>query len=36
MRDGHRVVVAENGAVALALLEQQRFDVVLMDCHMPE
>ena len=28
--------VAENGAVALALLEQQRFDVVLMDCHMPE
>jgi PAS domain S-box-containing protein len=35
-RDGHRVVVAENGAVALACLDQQRFDVVLMDCHMPE
>ena len=35
-RDGHRVVVAENGAEALARLAQQRFDVVLMDCHMPE
>ena len=35
-RDGHRVVHAENGLVALALLEQRRFDVVLMDCHMPE
>jgi len=35
-RDGHRVVVAENGAEALAWLDQQRFDVVLMDCHMPE
>jgi len=35
-RDGHRVVVAENGAEALAWLERQRFDVVLMDCHMPE
>jgi PAS domain S-box-containing protein len=35
-RDGHRVVVAENGAEALACLAQQRFDVVLMDCHMPE
>ncbi len=35
-RDGHRVVVAENGAEALACLDQQRFDVVLMDCHMPE
>jgi PAS domain S-box-containing protein len=35
-RDGHRVVVAENGAEALAFLDQQRFDVVLMDCHMPE
>ena len=35
-RDGHRVVVADNGRAALACLEQQRFDVVLMDCHMPE
>ena len=35
-RDGHRVVVAGNGKVALDCLEQQRFDVVLMDCHMPE
>jgi CheY-like chemotaxis protein len=29
-------VVAEDGAAALAWLERQRFDVVLMDCHMPE
>ena len=35
-RDGHRVVVADNGSAALACLERQRFDVVLMDCHMPE
>ena len=35
-RDGHRVVVAENGGKALACLDRQRFDVVLMDCHMPE
>jgi PAS domain S-box-containing protein len=35
-RDGHRVVVAENGTAALACLDRQRFDVVLMDCHMPE
>jgi CheY-like chemotaxis protein len=35
-RDGHRVVHAENGLVALERLEQQHFDVVLMDCHMPE
>jgi len=35
-RDGHRVVVADNGSAALACLDRQRFDVVLMDCHMPE
>ena len=35
-RDGHRVVVADNGTAALACLDRQRFDVVLMDCHMPE
>jgi CheY-like chemotaxis protein len=34
-REGHRVVVAADGAAALACLEAQAFDVVLMDCHMP-
>jgi len=33
---GHRLVVAQNGREALALLEQQRFDVILMDVQMPE
>lgn len=32
---GCTVVVAENGAAALAALENQPFDVVLMDCQMP-
>jgi PAS domain S-box-containing protein len=35
-RDGHRVTHAENGVAVLAKLDQQHFDVVLMDCHMPE
>jgi CheY-like chemotaxis protein len=35
-RDGHRVVHAENGVAVLANLQERRFDVVLMDCHMPE
>ncbi|MEO5821287.1 MAG: ATP-binding protein [Vicinamibacteraceae bacterium] len=35
-RSGHRVTVAENGLAVLANLEQKPFDVVLMDCHMPE
>ncbi len=34
-RLGHRVSVAENGAVALARTAEQRFDVVLMDMQMP-
>jgi PAS domain S-box-containing protein len=34
-REGHRVVVANSGEAALAFLERQTFDVVLMDCHMP-
>lgn len=34
-RLGCEVVVAENGAVALAALEAGEFDVVFMDCHMP-
>tara|TARA_B100001939_G_scaffold224460_1_gene193203 strand:+ start:20102 stop:22114 length:2013 start_codon:yes stop_codon:yes gene_type:complete len=32
---GHRPTVAENGQVALELLEQQAFDIVLMDNMMP-
>lgn len=33
---GHRVVLVQNGREALEDLEKQEFDVVLMDCHMPE
>ncbi len=33
---GHRVVVAHNGKEALAAVDQAVFDVVLMDCQMPE
>ena len=33
---GHAVAVAGNGREALAALEQQSFDVVLMDVQMPE
>lgn len=33
---GHEVVVASNGREALARLEEQGFDVVLMDVQMPE
>lgn len=33
---GHSVQIAENGKVALELLEQGTFDVVLMDIQMPE
>jgi CheY-like chemotaxis protein len=35
-RLGYRVEVVENGSQALALLTQQSFDLVLMDCQMPE
>jgi two-component system sensor histidine kinase/response regulator len=34
-RQGHAVTIACNGREALALLEQQPFDVVLMDVQMP-
>ncbi len=33
---GHQVHTALHGGEALALLRQHAFDVVLMDCHMPE
>ena len=35
-RCGLHVVPAEHGREALELLRAQRFDLVLMDCHMPE
>jgi len=34
-KQGHEISVAEDGAAALALLDQRNFDVVLMDRHMP-
>ncbi|MDP1687479.1 ATP-binding protein [Hydrogenophaga sp.] len=34
-RMGHEAVFCENGEEALQLLERQRFDVVLLDFHMP-
>jgi two-component system, sensor histidine kinase and response regulator len=33
---GHAVVIAHTGREALAALERERFDVVLMDVQMPE
>ncbi|MBY0431776.1 MAG: response regulator [Rhodospirillales bacterium] len=33
--DGHTVTMAEDGHAALAALERQDFDVVVMDVHMP-
>ena len=35
-RQGHSTVIADNGRSALASLEQQEFDLVLMDVQMPE
>jgi CheY-like chemotaxis protein len=35
-RHGHKVVTAANGRIALQLLEQQAFDLALMDVQMPE
>ena len=34
-RLGHRVLVAEDGQVALTVLSRERVDLVLMDCQMP-
>ncbi len=33
---GHRVVVAKHGREAVAAVEQDEFDVILMDVQMPE
>jgi signal transduction histidine kinase/CheY-like chemotaxis protein len=33
---GHRVEVAANGLIAVAACAREDFDLVLMDCHMPE
>jgi PleD family two-component response regulator len=35
-RAGHRVAIAENGKAALRMLEEEAFDLVLMDVQMPE
>ena len=35
-RWGHDVTVAENGLIAVSLVRERRFDVVLMDVQMPE
>jgi two-component system, sensor histidine kinase and response regulator len=35
-KQGHRVVVANNGKEALAAVEREAFDLVLMDVQMPE
>jgi len=32
---GHRTYLAENGIKALELLEEESFDIILMDCQMP-
>jgi signal transduction histidine kinase len=34
-RRGHHVDAVENGALAVAALERERYDLVLMDCMMP-
>ncbi|CAH2031451.1 PAS domain S-box protein [Trichlorobacter ammonificans] len=35
-RNGYRVDIAPNGVQAIRMLEQQAYDLVLMDCMMPE
>jgi two-component system, sensor histidine kinase and response regulator len=36
VRSGHRVRLANNGREALSLLEEEAFDLLLLDIHMPE
>ncbi|MDH3360687.1 MAG: response regulator, partial [Desulfobulbaceae bacterium] len=35
-KEGHEVVAARNGKEALAAMDNYRFDIILMDVHMPE
>lgn len=35
-RDGHQVEMASNGRIALEFMKNQTYDVVLIDCNMPE
>ena len=35
-KDGHRVTIAEDGKKALLAVEQETFDLALMDVQMPE
>ena len=35
-KQGHRIVVTVNGKEALAALEREKFDLILMDVQMPE
>ncbi|MCY1348604.1 Sensor histidine kinase RcsC [compost metagenome] len=35
-RDGHRVTLVEEAAPVLALCRQQRFDLILLDLHLPD
>jgi len=35
-RKGHEVTCAQNGKIAVSRAAQQKFDVILMDVHMPE
>jgi CheY-like chemotaxis protein len=35
-KDGHKIEIANNGVEVLALMEKNKFDVILMDIQMPE
>ncbi len=35
-KKGHRITIANNGKEAVTILEKKGFDLILMDCHMPE
>jgi CheY-like chemotaxis protein len=36
LRSGHEIMTAENGTEALAMIEDEKFDVVVADIFMPE